>query len=296
MSSLWTWEWRPEVIFTLGALFLIYLVGWLRLRRLGATHLAGGWQLLSYTLGMFFLITALLSAIDALQSLLFSVHMIQHLLLIMVAAPLILLGNPFPIGLHAFPRAQRRAFVLVLGSDAPLRRLLRTLATPVVTFFFFVATFWLWHDPDAYNLALKNDFIHDTEHISFFITALLFWWHIIAAPPRIFPRLGYGWRLALLIAGLVQNEILSIAIAFASTPWYTYYTRVPRLWGLSPLQDQRLGGAIMWVPGGMMYLVAIVALLARFLGEEEQKQPLPLNVWANEETMIAPGMRNSHHV
>ena len=283
------WEWRPEVTISLGMLALLYGLGWQRLRRRGAHRLANGWRLVSYYGGILALVVALLSAVDALQSLLFTMHMVQHLLLTMVAAPLIVLANPFPIVLWSFPREQRRAFSLLLARGRAGRRLLVRVTHSRIAWALFVGTFVLWHAPTMYEAALYSDIVHDIEHISFFVTALLFWWHITQAPPRVHGRLGYGARIALLAGAFVINEALSVALAFASSPWYSYYTTVPRIWGLSALADQKLGGAIMWVPGGMMYVVAIVVLLARLLDAEEKKPPLPEGEWATEDVMRAPG-------
>ena len=286
---LWQWEWRPEVVFSLGAFSLIYVLGWFRLRSKGAKRLASTSRFISYLLGIVVLVIALLSPVDTLQSFLFSMHMVQHLLLTMVAAPLIILGTPFPIGLHALHRPLRHGFVLLLGSNGPLRNVVKQIGRPLTSLFVFIGTFWLWHTPQAYTLALRYDIIHDIEHISFFVTGLFFWWHVTNTPPRFFARLGYGWRIALLALGFVQNEVLSVALSFASTPWYSYYEHVPQISGLTPLQDQQLGGAIMWVPGGMMYIIAIIVLLARLLDAEEKKAVLPLETWGQEDAVRAPG-------
>lgn len=270
-TLLLTWEWRPEVILVLATLGVIYAPGWGRLRRWGHRRLANGWRLAAYLGGLAALALALLSAIDALQPLLFSIHMVQHELLMMVAPPLLWLANPFPIVLWGVPTGLRRTVGRLLTREAPFRRGLRRLTAPWVAWALYVATIWLWHSPTAYDAALRYELIHDVEHLSFFWTAFLFWWHVIGAAPRIHGRLGYGLRMGYVLAALAQNEILAVAIALASSPWYTYYTTVPRLWGLSALDDQRLGGAIMWIPGGMMYALTAVILLARLLGAEENK-------------------------
>jgi cytochrome c oxidase assembly factor CtaG len=154
----------------------------------------------------------------------------------------------------------------------------------------FIAIFLGWHDPYAYNAALESELIHDLEHLTFFATAMLFWWLVIGAGPRL-RHLSFGLRIGLLIAAVPVNMAAGIAISFASQPIYTYYTSVPRLWGLTVMQDQMLGGIIMWIPGTMMYLLAALILLSRVVQAEADKQPLPESEWATDETMIAPGWK-----
>jgi cytochrome c oxidase assembly factor CtaG len=268
---LFHWDWRPEVVVVLAFLGITYTLGWWRLRRSGHRGLANGWRLAAYLSGLLVVGLALLSAIDALQSLLFTMHMVQHELLMMVAPPLLLLANPLPFVLWGLPVGLRREVGRLLAPEAPLRRTLRRLTTPWLVWALYVATLWLWHYPVAYEAALRYEWIHDLEHLSFFLTALLFWWHVTAAAPRVHGALSYGMRMGYVLLALVQNEILAVSIALARQPLYTYYETVPRLWGLSVLEDQMLGGAIMWIPGGMMYALTAIILLARLLDQEEQQ-------------------------
>ncbi len=265
------WDWRPEVLLVLLLLGTTYTLGWWRLRRRGHRPLANGWHLTAYLSGLGVLALALLSPIDALGDLLFSMHMVQHELLMMVAAPLLLLGAPFPIALWGLPVSLRHTIGRLLARHAPFRRVLRRLSAPWVAWVLYVGVLWLWHAPAAYDAALRNEFIHDVEHISFFVTALLFWWHVIGAAPRIHGEMGYGMRIGYVLAALAQNEILSVGISLSRQPLYPYYTAVPRLWGLSVLEDQMLGGAIMWIPGGMMYALTAILLIARLLNREEEE-------------------------
>lgn len=270
--NLWLeWEWRPEIVLVLLFLGITYGLGWWRLRRRGYRGLAGGWRLAAYASGLVVLVLALLSPIDALQSLLFTFHMIQHELLMMVAAPLLWLGSPFPIALWGMPAGLRRAIGHLLARPALFRRVFRRLSMPWVAWVLYVGTLWFWHAPAAYDAALRNAFIHDVEHISFFVTALLFWWHVIGAAPQIHGGLGYGMRIGYVLAALAQNELLAVGISLSRQPLYPYYTTVPRIWGLSVLEDQMLAGAIMWIPGGMMYALTAVILIARLLGREEEE-------------------------
>jgi cytochrome c oxidase assembly factor CtaG len=248
------WEWRLDVILILGTATVLYIAGWWRLRRKGRRKLATGWRLASYLGGITALVLALLSPIDALQSLLFLMHMIQHLLLMMIAPPLLWQGSPLPISVWGLPRKLRRSLGGLLGRNAPFRRGLRAATTPFISWLVFVATLWGWHDPAAYDAALRITWLHDLEHLTFFGAALLFWWHATTAAPRIHGRFPFAARLAYLLLTFFVNFI---------------YTEVPRLWGTSALQDQRIGGIIMWIPGGMMYAGAILILIIRHLGQSD---------------------------
>ena len=256
-----TWEWD---IFVIPVLFLtssLYVLGWWRLRKGGHTQLAHGWRLAAYLGGQFSLVVALLSGVDIYQSSLFFFHMIQHEILIMVAPVLLLLGNPLPVMLWGMPRAGRRFFARLLGRRAAFRSYLARMSSPGTAWLIFTATIWLWHDPGAYQAAIHHDLIHYAEHITFFLAAMLFWWHITAAAPRVHRRLGLGKRIGLIILALVPNQILSVGIAMSENLLYDHYDTVPRVMALAPLDDQVLGGVIMWIPGGMMYVAAIIVLL-----------------------------------
>jgi putative membrane protein len=119
---------------------------------------------------------------------------------------------------------------------------------------------------------------------------MLFWWHVFGATPHIHKRLKLGARVAYVLAAVPPTMAAGVVIAFSGEPIYTYYAGVPRLWGITVMQDQMLGGFIMWVPGSMMYIIAALILIARWLQIEEQKPPLPESEWATEEAMIAPGL------
>jgi putative membrane protein len=275
MNLTWTdlltlWVPWPQIILILIASGVIYGLGWRRLRQKGARRLANGWRLAAFVSGLVALGLAMLSAIEVLQDVLFSIHMIQHLLIMMVGAPLLLLADPFPFFLWGLPPNARRTVGWLMAPRARFRQLLRRLATPWVSWGLYVGATWVWHTPAAYDAALRYEALHVMEHMAYFVAALLFWWHATGAAPRLQGRLGYGFRISYLLAALAQNEILGIIIAFARQPLYAYYTTVPRLWGISVMEDQALGGAFMWVPGGMMYALAAVALLARYLDVEEK--------------------------
>jgi putative membrane protein len=244
----------------------------------------------AYLGGLAVLWVALMSPIDVLSGQFFFMHMIQHLLLVMIAPPLLLIANPMPIMIWGLPAGLRLEFGRLLRPDAAFRRALRALTSPGLVWLYFVAALVGWHDPGAYNATLQSELVHDLEHLSFFGTAMLFWWHIIGAAPRIHKRLSPGVRLGYVISVIPPNMLTGVAISFASEPIYTYYTTVPRLWGMTVLQDQMLGGILMWIPGSMMYLVAALVLVAQVIRAEEGRQPLPDPGQVVDAVMIAPDL------
>lgn len=301
-AVLLSWEWRAEVVLPLTLLGVLYVLGWRRLRqRTRAAHatyrLANGWRLAAYLGGLVVILLALLSPIDVLGGQLFFMHMIQHLLLVMIAPPLLMLANPLPFILWGLPARSRRTaggwLSGVLHRESPFRRFLRSATGPGIVWLLYVIFLLGWHDPNMYNAALRSEFVHDLEHLTFFLPAMLYWWHIIGAGPRIHKQFGRLARMGYVIAAIPPTMFTGIAIAFANQPIYDYYLGVPRPWNLDVLSDQRISGVIMWIPGSMMYIVAVLILAARWLRGEESKPPLPVAKWATDERMAAPGLDRS---
>ena len=284
-----SWAWRPEIILTLGLAATVHLLGRWRLKRRGGSRLVQPWRSISYLSGLAILWIALMSPIDVLSSQFFFMHMIQHLLLVMIAPPLLLIADPMPIMLWGLPATLRREIGRWLRPESPVRRTVRSLTSPGLVWFYFVTAVVGWHDPRLYNLTLESDLVHDLEHLTFFGTAVLFWWHIIGSAPHIHKRLSLGVRIGYALSVVPVNALTGIAIAFASEPIYEYYTTVPRLGEMTVVQDQMLGGVIMWIPGSMMYLIAALILIAQIVRREDDKEPLPESAWAGDEAMRAPG-------
>jgi len=255
------WEWRIDVVLVLLVFATLYVRGWLTLRQ-KQTKLASVPRLAAYLGGLFALALSLLSPIDRLGGQLFFMHMIQHLLSIMVAAPLLLLANPFPIILWGMPTGLRSAVGGLFTQNAFFRTTLALITKPGFAWIAFIGVYLGWHEPEAYNLALRRDWVHDIEHITFFGSAMLYWWHALDAAPHIHKRMPAWGRGAFLFATIPPNMLTGVFIAFASQPVYTYYESVPRIWGVTVMQDQMLGGAIMWIPGSMMFLIAGLIVMA----------------------------------
>lgn len=270
-ALLLSWDLRVEVLAILATLGMLYGIGWRNLRRRGRTRFANGWRLASYLIGLLLLATAIMSPIDVLGDQLFLMHMIQHLLMMMFAAPLLMLANPFPTFLWALPRDLRIRVGGWFQSGHPLHRTLEQILTPGIAWMIFISVYLGWHDPNLYNLSLRNDFVHDVQHITFFGVALLFWWRITGAGPQIGKRMSNLVRAAYSISLVPPNMLAGVAITFASSPIYSHYTTVPRLYGISVMDDQTWSGLIMWIPGSMMYILAAIFLIGFQMNQAKKR-------------------------
>lgn len=293
-ALLTSWDLRPEITITLFLLGGLFTLGWIRLRRRSRQNrLAAPWRLASYWSGLLILGIALMSGIDILSGQLFYMHMIQHLLLVMIVPPLVLLTNPFPFLLWGLPIPLRHRVGALFVQESGVRGLLQTITRPPIVWIAFVGLLLIWHDPNLYGLALTSDLAHDLEHLSFFVPGMLFWWHVIGAGPKLHGTLSPVLRIAYVLLAVPPNFLLGAIIGFSTNVIYTYYESVPRFYGISALADQQLAGFIMWVPGSMMYIIAALVLLATLLKKEDEISPLaaPRN-WDTDDAMIAPGLEH----
>jgi cytochrome c oxidase assembly factor CtaG len=267
------WEWRPEVVLPLTVMGVLYTVGWWRARRQGRRQkLAAGWRLAAYYGGLFFLALALLSPIDMLGNQLLVMHMVQHKLLIMAAAPLLWLGDPFPMVLWALPRRVRLSTTQLFTQDSVFRRMLTAATQPAICWLVFLFVYIGWHDPGLYNAALQVEWVHNVEHLSFFLAAMLFWWPVVNSGPHLHKSLPYWVRIIYLIAFVPPNAIAGVVIANATDIIYGHYATVPRIWGFTAIEDQAWGGAIMWIwSSEMMIQAAIIMMGVSFYREKAKK-------------------------
>lgn len=272
-ASLRTLHWtaEPAVLVPILVSTLWYLVGFARVRRLrGFAQLYGWRQLLCYLAGELTLVLALLSPLDDLADQLFSAHMLQHMLLLMVAAPLLVWGRPAVGFLWAFGPVGRRRLGGAwhsLGLTGGVNRLMH----PVLVWILFCGVFILWHLPGPYQLALHDETVHTFEHISFILTALMFWTIVIEPSGR--RRLDYGATLLFILAAAVVSSLPGAVITLAATPLYPAYATGTTRWALSLLEDQQLAGLLMWLPGGVVYLIAAGGALLRWLEFDDNRRP-----------------------
>jgi cytochrome c oxidase assembly factor CtaG/ferredoxin len=258
-----SWLFDPWLLAALLLCAGIYLRGWLRLQRRDNQRWHGG-QVAAFLGGLAAIYLALASPIEPFSALLLQVHMVQHLLLMMVAPPLLWLGAPlFPL-LRGLPRSLRTSWVAPLLSSPFLRRLFGWLTQPLTALPIFILATWLWHIPPAYDLAVRSSGWHYLQHLCFLISGLLFWYSVVRPYPS-----RARWSGWLLVPGLIladlSNTILSALLTFSSRVLYPYYSEIPRLAGISALEDQSAAGVVMWVPGSLAFLLPLVGICVRLL-------------------------------
>lgn len=262
-SSSWPVDWPLAAI---AVTAVLYLLG----GRMSATPSDAGkrWRGAAFYGGLVTLALAVASPIDAYAGELFWVHMVQHVLLMMVAPPLLLLGRPWPRLSRPLPLGLRRPLaraVLAGPSLSPLRGAVRWLAAPLPAFVLFNGTLLLWHVPALYDLTLRDGLVHDLEHALFFGTALLFWVHLLPGVSGR-PQLADGARAVYGTAALLASWILAIVLGLAQSPLYgAYASLAERPGGLSALGDQQLAAGVMWVPGSLPYCIVLVVVALRWL-------------------------------
>jgi cytochrome c oxidase assembly factor CtaG len=222
------------------------------------------WRIASFDAGLVVLFLAVDSPIDAYSDRLFVAHMSQHVLLTMVAPPLLLLGRPWPRLIRPFPAEARRSVLARLYSLDRLRRAVEWIARPLPAFVAFNTTLLVWHLPKLYDATLRSTGVHDLEHAMLFGTALLFWRHL--APAGRARALSDGARIAYGAGAIIASWALALVLAVAPEPLYAAYAQLAhRPLGLSALGDQQLAAGVMWVPASIPYTIAIFVAAYRFL-------------------------------
>lgn len=265
--SSWKLDWRVILILSLTA--ATYVRGWVRGRRL-IHHTHDARRILSFLIGLTLIFIATESPLDAFDSLFLSAHMTQHLVLMMVAPALILLGEPMLPMLRGLPKGVAKEALGPFLTWPALRRFGQRLISPVVTWLLFIVSTVFWHLPFAYELALGNRMWHGAQHACFFWTGLLFWWPVIRPGPGKYPYPVWIGIPYLLLADFV-NTGLSAIFVFSGRVLYPSYSAV-RIGGLSHAQDQTVAGAIMWVPGEVFYLIPAVILAMQLLSPSRPRQ------------------------
>jgi cytochrome c oxidase assembly factor CtaG len=208
---------------------------------------------------------ALASPLELAASSVFAAHMVQHLLLMLVVAPLLVCGRPVLVLGRAMPLRGRRLFVRVRARPS-VRSARALLFHPVSAWVIGVVVLWAWHLPTLYEVALRRDGLHALEHGTLIATAALVWALALGRTRR---PLAVPAASGLLLATAVQSGALGAVLALAQRPLYPIHAAVAPSWGLTPLEDQQLAGGLMWVPPGIVYTVVIAALLAHWLGSLE---------------------------
>jgi putative membrane protein len=257
----WTFEPLPTL-----AIVVSIVWWWWAVRRVNATHPGNPVprrRSVAFLGGMTALAFALLSGIGRYDTSLFSVHMVQHVLLMLVAAPLIALAAPITLVLRvSAPETRHRLWLPILHS-----RPVRILAHPVVAWVMFAAMMWGVHFSPLFNASLEDPLIHQVEHAIFLVGALLFWWPAVALDPAPY-RMSHPARIGYLFTQMTQNTFLAVIILNATDVLYPHYATLVRPWGPTPIEDQRLAAGIMWIAGDAVFITAILAVVVGWMRAE----------------------------
>jgi putative membrane protein len=248
------WQWDPFIVAGLLVSALLYFVGSRRAYGLST------WEKRSYWAGWVALVIALISPLHPMGEVLFSAHMAQHELMMVIAAPMLVLGRPLVAYAWALPRPLRRPAIQPLSS----------LAQPLPAFLLHSIAIWAWHIPAAYDASVRSNMVHAAQHLSFLLTAILFWYVAIRQHVG---RKHFGAGLFYIFATATHTAILGAILTLAQSNWYPVYEPLTRAWGLTPLEDQQLGGLIMWIPPAFAYLAAFLWIFLLWIRDADVRHP-----------------------
>lgn len=262
----WTFSPLPTLAILVAAGWWLWAVGRVNARH-PASHVPRR-RTAAFLLGLLALAFALVSGIERYDTTLFSVHMVQHILIVLVAAPLVALSAPITLLLRLSGRATRRRWLLpVLHA-----RLLRVLAFPVIAWLLFAGVMWTAHFSGLFDAALEDPLVHDLEHGLFLGSALLFWWPAVGLDPAPW-RLRHPARIAYVFLQMTQNTFLAVVLLNAAGVLYPHYASLGSPYGVDALADQRLAAGLMWITGDAIFLGAIMLLVAAWMRTEARDLP-----------------------
>lgn len=266
------WTFDPWIVLPLAATALLFARGAIRLYgRAGRARPRLGLRIALFSLGLLALAGALMSPLHALGEALFTAHMIEHEIVMAVAAPLMVMARPLALLLLGLPHGLRRFAGRALRSPSA-RGLWSVLASGLVATLLHGAVIWIWHVPALFDMTVDHILYHRLQHVSFLATALLFWWAVLWRP-------GRGLAAWHLFATMMHTSLLGALMALSPVVLYGAQTRLAPAFGLSPLEDQQLAGMLMWVPAGTVYAGAALYMLAEWIrksGREATHAPSPL--------------------
>jgi putative membrane protein len=260
------WTFEPGVVIPIVASAALYSLGVVRLRRASPKSVRKS-DIGYFALGWAALVLALVSPVHAWGSMLFAAHMTQHEILMLIAAPLLVLGRPIVPFLWALPRSCAISFAR-WSKLGVWKKMWHTISNPVVAWILHAVVLWAWHAPVLFEATLESESIHALQHASFLFSALLFWWSVIHGRQR---ALGFGLAVLYMFTTALHSGLLGALLTFANSVWYPGYAERTAAWGLTPLEDQQIGGLIMWIPAGLVYIAAGLALFAGWLRESEAR-------------------------
>ncbi len=261
---LFAWSLDPTVLVPLAILGAGYVWAVRRVDRAHPDNPVPRARTVCWLLGLGAILVALQSPIERYDTTLFSVHMVQHILLTLVGPPLLVLGAPITLLLRvARPETRRRVILPILHSWP-----VRAITFPVVSWLLFAFTMWGAHFSPLFERSLEEPLVHQLEHLVFLVTAALFWWPALGLDPGPW-RLREPARILYTFLQMPQNSFLGLAIVSATVPLYPHYATLTRDWGPTPLLDQQMAGAIMWVVGDLIFLAAMLGSVVGWMRREE---------------------------
>jgi putative membrane protein len=274
------WTWNPWLALTAAISGGLYLRGQVRLRQRRVRGKQEGiaqsardrLELAAFVLAWLSIMLALMSPLDRVSDVLLSAHMVQHEMLMLLAAPLFALSRPLDRFLWALAPRARRDVAVVLQLPG-VRKSVQALSAPASAVVLHAIVRWLWHVPTLFEAALDNEWIHGLQHASFFFTALLFWGTLVHGR---YGRLGYGVSMVFVLVTALHTGALGVLISLAREPWYPRYQERAALYGQNALSDQQLAGLLMWIGAGFVLTLLGLALFAAWVGEAERPTLAPL--------------------
>jgi len=260
------WSFDPRIVLPVTLTAAAYLLAVRRVDRAHPANPVPAIRSVCWLLGLGAIVVALQSPIERYDTTLFGVHMAQHILLIMVAAPLLALGAPITLLLRvARPETRRRVILPILHSWP-----VRAVTFPLVTWLLFALTMWGTHFSPIFDRSLEEPAVHQLEHLLYLVTACLFWWPVVALDPNPW-RMSEPVRIVYTFLQMPQNSFLGLAIVSATAPLYHHYATLVRDWGPSVMEDQQMAGAAMWVVGDLIFLAAILGIVVSWMHREERE-------------------------
>ncbi len=260
------WSFDPTIVIPLAILAVGYLWAVVHVNQAHRTNPVPRSRTFFWLLGLTTILVALQSPIERYDTTLFSVHMIQHVLLMLFAAPFLALAAPITLLLRTVRPETRRRVVLPILHSLPVR----IVTFPVLTWVLFAVVMWGTHFSSIFERSLEDPTVHQFEHLIYLVTACLFWWPVVALDPSPW-RMREPARILYTFLQMPQNTFLGLAIIGAAAPLYSHYRTLGLDWGPGPLADQQMAGAIMWVVGDLVFLTAILGIVVGWMRREERE-------------------------
>ncbi|MBK8903063.1 MAG: cytochrome c oxidase assembly protein [Anaerolineaceae bacterium] len=282
------WNWGIGL--AMGTAVILYLRGWRQQPPAdGYTLLPQHWRIVTFVAAGVVLALALFSPLHVQATTYFHRHVLQRLLLVAVVPCLFFSGNPLPILYTGLPARLQDALARLPQRRPLFCHLVTRLTNPVISWFLFVAAFWLWHDVQINRLLLQAGWVHRLENVTLLGTAVGYWWHIMNAWPRWHAPMPPLWRVGYAALGATPVKLVGLVLLFSPTAVYHYPAEVS-FYNLQ-ITDQSLGAAIEWAVGGIVFTWTAVLLMRSWLKQEDDKPALPESAWATKEMMLAPGFK-----